>query len=102
MEDPLGHARQRGRVTIGSAIEEDPFHPGLVDEPEIVLLAEGGDGRPLLVAQVVAGRHPGVDHEDGPGAAGDRRGQGPEVEPPFTTLWPEWHEARYSADDAHP
>jgi hypothetical protein len=95
-------SRQRAWVTVGPPVEEDPCHPCEVDEPEIVLAAEGGDGLLLLVAQVVSGRHPGVDHEDRPGAATDRRGQSVEVKPPFAALGMERHEARNSPDDAHP
>src|SRR6185436_17858205 len=83
-------------------VEQDAFEPAPVEEPQVLLTADRGDGVPLLVARDPAGRERRVVQEHDACARADGGGQRVQVEPPVPPCDAERDEPWYSPDEADP
>ena len=88
-------------MTVWSPVEQDPFHPREVDQPNVALPADRSDRIPLVVTQVVSRRHTRVRHEDRSGPIADGGRQGVRIEPPFVAFDAQRHHAWHRAHDPH-
>ncbi len=86
----------------GAVIEEDAFEPRQVEEPNVTLAADRGDGVPFLVARHPPRRQRRAADEQHARALVHCGLQDVEVEPPLAVGDPERDEARDGADEPHP
>ena len=70
------------------AVEEDALEPAPVEEPQVPLTTDRGDGVPLLVARDPAGRERRVVQEHDACTRPDGGGERVQVEPPVAPLRP--------------
>ena len=98
----LAQAGERGRMHDGPAVEDDPLHQRPVEQPEVVLADDLGDGLPFLRLEHAAGRERRIHQEEDARARAGRGTEGVEVEPPRAVAHLQRHEARQRARQPDP